>query len=125
MQAGISAPATLTATMALQNAEILAGMCITQLVNPGTPICYGGICHAFDMRTTQIIFGGPEQAVFGVGIPPNLSTEEVKQCWSELVWEEDLLWAPVTLFLNTSRPRSTESTLSRSSERYSSSFASL
>jgi len=67
-QMGLSAPATLAATMAQENAEILAGVCITQLVRPGMPVCYGGICHAFDMRTTQLIFAGPEQAIFGVAM---------------------------------------------------------
>jgi len=37
-------------------------------VRPGMPVCYGGICHAFDMRTTQMIFSGPEQAIFGVAM---------------------------------------------------------
>ena len=67
-QMGLSAPATLAATMAQENAEILAGICITQLIRPGLPVCYGGICHAFDMRTTQLIFAGPEQAIFGVAM---------------------------------------------------------
>lgn len=67
-QMGLSAPATIAGTMAQENAEILAGICITQLVKPGTPVCYGGICHAFDMRSTQVIFGGPEQAIFGVAM---------------------------------------------------------
>lgn len=67
-QMGLSAPATVAGTMALENAEILAGVCITQLIRPGTPVCYGGIPHAFDMRTTQMIFAGPEQAIFGVGM---------------------------------------------------------
>lgn len=67
-QMGVSAPATLAGTMALENAEILAGLCVTQLIKPGLPVCYGGICHAFDMRTTQMIFGGPEQAIFGVAM---------------------------------------------------------
>ncbi len=67
-QTGISAPGTLAATAAQENAEILAGVCITQLIREGMPVCYGGICHAFDMRTTQMIFGGPEQALFGVAM---------------------------------------------------------
>jgi trimethylamine--corrinoid protein Co-methyltransferase len=67
-QMGLSAPATVAGTLAQENAEILAGVCITQLVRPGMPICYGGICHAFDMRTTQMIFAGPEQALFGVAM---------------------------------------------------------
>ena len=67
-QMGLSAPATIAGTLAQENAEILAGICITQLIRPGMPICYGGICHAFDMATTQLIFSGPEQAIFGVAM---------------------------------------------------------
>lgn len=67
-QMGLSAPSTIAGTMAQENAEILAGICITQLIRPGMPVCYGGICHAFDMRTTQLIFSGPEQAIFGVAM---------------------------------------------------------
>jgi trimethylamine--corrinoid protein Co-methyltransferase len=67
-QMGLSAPATIAGTLAQENAEILAGICITQLIRPGLPVMYGGICHAFDMTTTQLIFGGPEQAIFGVAM---------------------------------------------------------
>ena len=67
-QMGMSAPMTLAGTMAQENAEILAGICITQLIKEGIPICYGGICHAFDMRTVQTIFSGPEQAIFGIAM---------------------------------------------------------
>lgn len=67
-QVGVSAVGTLAGTIAQQNAEILAGVCIVQLVRAGTPVCYGGIPHAFDMRTTQVIFGGPEQALMAVGL---------------------------------------------------------
>ncbi len=67
-QMGISAPATIAGTIAQENAEILAAICITQLIREGMPVCYGGICHAFDMRDTQIIFGGPEQAIFSVAM---------------------------------------------------------
>ena len=67
-QMGLSAPGTVAGTLAVQSAEILAGVCITQLIRPGMPVCYGGICHAFDMRTTQMVFSGPEQAIFGVAM---------------------------------------------------------
>jgi len=67
-QMGVTAPVTLAGTMAQENAEILAGICITQLIKEGIPICYGGICHAFDMKTMQIIFSGPEQAIFNVAM---------------------------------------------------------
>ena len=62
-QMGATAPGTLAGTLAQENAEILAGICITQLIKAGTPVCYGGIPHAFDMRTTQLIFAGPEQVL--------------------------------------------------------------
>ncbi len=67
-QMGLSAPATVAGTIAQESAEILAGVVITQIVLPGMPVVYGGICHAFDMSTTQMIFCGPEQAIFGVAM---------------------------------------------------------
>jgi trimethylamine---corrinoid protein Co-methyltransferase len=67
-QMGLSAPCSIPATLAQENAEILAGICVVQAISPGACVCYGGICHAFDMRTTQMIFGGPEQVIFGVAM---------------------------------------------------------
>jgi len=67
-QMGVSSPATIVGTLTQENAEILAAVCITQLIKEGIPVCYGGICHAFDMKTAQIIFGGPEQAIFSVSM---------------------------------------------------------
>ena len=67
-QVGATAPGTLAGTLAQENAEILAGLCITQLIKPGLPVCYGGIPHAFDMRSTQMIFAGPEQALMAVAM---------------------------------------------------------
>jgi trimethylamine--corrinoid protein Co-methyltransferase len=67
-QVGATAPGTLAGTLAQENAEILAGVCITQLIRPGLAVCYGGIPHAFDMRTTQLVFAGPEQALMAVAM---------------------------------------------------------
>jgi trimethylamine--corrinoid protein Co-methyltransferase len=67
-QVGATGPGTLAGTLVQENAEILAGLCIVQTIKPGTPICYGGIPHAFDMRTTQLIFSGPEQALMAVAM---------------------------------------------------------
>ena len=67
-QVGASGPGTLAGTLALEHAEILAGICITQLIQPGLPVVYGGIPHAFDMRSTQMIFAGPEQALMAVAM---------------------------------------------------------
>ena len=67
-QAGLSAPVTLAGTLAQETAEILAGICIVQLIGPGTPVCFGGIPHAFDMKSTQMIFSGPEQGLMAVAM---------------------------------------------------------
>jgi len=67
-QVGATGPGTLAGTLAQENAEILAGICVVQLIRPGTPVCYGGIPHAFDMRTTQLIFAGPEQGLMAVAM---------------------------------------------------------
>ncbi|MBN1292115.1 MAG: trimethylamine methyltransferase family protein [Candidatus Latescibacteria bacterium] len=67
-QVGMSAPGTLAGTIAQETAEILAGICVTQLIHPGTPVCFGGIPHAFDMRTTQMIFAGPEQGLMAIAM---------------------------------------------------------
>ena len=67
-QTGMSAPGTLAGTCAQETAEILAGVCVTQLIRAGTPVCFGGIPHAFDMRTTQLIFAGPEQGLMAVAM---------------------------------------------------------
>ncbi len=67
-QVGATAPGTLAGTLAQENAEILAGITLVQLIRAGTPVGYGGIPHAFDMRTTQLIFGGPEQALMSLAM---------------------------------------------------------
>ena len=67
-QIGCTAPGTLAGTLAQENAEILAGLCLVQLIRPGTPVCFGGIPHAFNMRASQIVFGGPEQLLMAVAM---------------------------------------------------------
>ena len=63
-----TAPGTLAGTLAQENAEILAGVVITQLLGPGTPVLYGGIPHLMDPRTSICSFGSPEQALMAVGM---------------------------------------------------------
>jgi len=67
MTAG-TAPGTLAATLAQENAEILAGIVIAQLLAPGTPIMYGGIPHIMDPRTGICSFGAPEQGLMAVAM---------------------------------------------------------
>ncbi len=58
--AGAMAPATLAGALAQQNAEALAGIAFTQMVNPGAPAVYGGFTSNVDMRTGSPAFGTPE-----------------------------------------------------------------
>ena len=63
-----TAPGTLAGTLAQENAEILAGLVVAQLLAPGTPIQYGGIPHIMDPRTSICSFGSPEQALMAVAM---------------------------------------------------------
>jgi len=63
-----TAPGTLAGTLAQENAEILAGIVIAQLLAPGTAITYGGIPHIMDPRTGICSFGSPEQGVMAVAM---------------------------------------------------------
>lgn len=56
-----TAPATLAGTLAQENAEILAAVVISQLLQPGIPVMYGGIPHIMDPATGICSFGSPEQ----------------------------------------------------------------
>ncbi len=67
-QAGATAPVTLAGTLAQENAEVLAGITIAQVIQPGCPVCYGGIPHVMDMREMLISFGSPEQGIMATAM---------------------------------------------------------
>ncbi len=58
--AGASGPVELAGILAMQNAEILAGLILAQLVRPGAPIIYGSTSSPMDMRTGGLSIGAPE-----------------------------------------------------------------
>jgi len=60
IMAGGSGPVTLDGVLALQNAEILAGITLAQLVKPGVPVVYGSTSSAMDMKTGALSIGAPE-----------------------------------------------------------------
>jgi len=63
--AGVSGPMTLAGSAAVGNAEILAGIVINQLLEPGRPCIYNlGLAHVMDMKTAIAVTGGPENALF-------------------------------------------------------------
>ncbi len=57
--AGISSPVDPMGTVVLQNAEILAGLVLAQLINEGTPVIYSPASAVPDMRTAGYITGSP------------------------------------------------------------------
>ena len=58
--AGAMAPATLGGALVLQNAEVLAGVVLTQLVRKGSPVMYGSFTSNVDLRSGSPAFGTPE-----------------------------------------------------------------
>jgi trimethylamine--corrinoid protein Co-methyltransferase len=63
VMAGSTGPITLAGVLAQQNAEILAGVTLTQLISPGTPVVYGSTSTNIDMKTGALAIGGPELAM--------------------------------------------------------------
>ncbi len=58
--AGSTGPITLAGVLVHQNAELLAGIVLAQLVSPGTPVVYGSTSTNLDMKTGGLAIGGPE-----------------------------------------------------------------
>jgi trimethylamine--corrinoid protein Co-methyltransferase len=61
--AGTTGPVTLAGTIAVGNAEALAGIAVTQMIREGTPVIYGFQTTTSDMRTGNIAIGSPECAL--------------------------------------------------------------
>ena len=61
---GASGPITIPGVLALQNAEILTGITLAQLVRPGAPVIYGSTSSAMDLRTGGLSCGAPELSMF-------------------------------------------------------------
>ena len=57
---GAMAPVTIGGALVLQNAEALAGIAFSQMVNPGAPAMYGGFTSNVDMKSGSPAFGTPE-----------------------------------------------------------------
>ena len=57
---GFLAPVTLVGTLVQHTAETLSGVVISQLVNPGTPLLYGGSPAIFDFRHETTPMGAVE-----------------------------------------------------------------
>jgi trimethylamine--corrinoid protein Co-methyltransferase len=61
--AGATSPVTMEGTLVVQNAEILGGIVLAQLVREGTPVVFSGSSSATAMRYGTLSIGAPEMAV--------------------------------------------------------------
>lgn len=65
--AGAMAPITVAGALALQHAEALFCIALTQLANPGAPVSYGGFSSNVDMKSGSPAFGTPEHMKLQIG----------------------------------------------------------
>jgi len=58
--AGSTGPVTLAGVLAMQTAELLAGIVLTQWISPGMPVVFGSTSTNIDMKTGALCIGSPE-----------------------------------------------------------------
>jgi trimethylamine--corrinoid protein Co-methyltransferase len=66
--AGSTAPVTLAGLLAQINAEMLAGLVLTQIVHPGCPVVLGPIPATADLRTGKYLGGSVEFGICNAAI---------------------------------------------------------
>jgi trimethylamine--corrinoid protein Co-methyltransferase len=66
--AGGSAPVTLAGTLVTHNAEVLAGLTLSQLTRPGAAVVYGSSTTAMDLRLASASVGSPECGLINAAV---------------------------------------------------------
>jgi len=103
---GAMCPITIAGALAQQNAEALGVIALSQIVNPGTPMAYGGFTSNADMRSGAPAFGTPEytRAAWASGqlarrynLPFRSSNTNASNCVdAQAAWESQMsLWGAV------------------------------
>ncbi|MEO1689237.1 MAG: trimethylamine methyltransferase family protein, partial [Pseudomonadota bacterium] len=64
---GAMAPVTVAGALTLSHAEALAAITLTQLAQPGAPVCYGAFASSVDMKSGAPAFGTPEHVKANLG----------------------------------------------------------
>ncbi|MBC2717690.1 MAG: trimethylamine methyltransferase [Desulfobacteraceae bacterium] len=64
---GATAPITLAGNLVVLNVDTLAGIMLTQLVNPGTPVLYGCVSSITDLRSMKYLAGAVEMGLLNAG----------------------------------------------------------
>jgi trimethylamine---corrinoid protein Co-methyltransferase len=65
---GLTSPVTMAGNLALAHAEQLSGIVLTQLINPGSPVVYGGCPGVIDMRKGTFSPGSIERQILNAAI---------------------------------------------------------
>ncbi len=66
--AGGSSPVSLAGTMVTHNAEVLAGITLSQLAERGAPVIYGSSTTAMDLRLAAASVGSPEISLISAAV---------------------------------------------------------
>jgi len=65
---GGTGPVTMGGALVQHNAEVLAGLALTQLARPGSPFVYGCVSAPMDLRNAEISHGNYETALFNAAV---------------------------------------------------------
>lgn len=65
---GATAPIPLAGTLVVHNAEVLGGIVLAQMTNPGTPVMYGSSTTTFNMKTITATVGAPEMGMISAAV---------------------------------------------------------
>lgn len=68
IMAGATSPVTMAGAIAQANAEIIAGLVIHQLKNPGAPFIFGAGMSPMDMQSMQPTYSSPEAMITQAGL---------------------------------------------------------
>jgi trimethylamine--corrinoid protein Co-methyltransferase len=78
--AGASSPISLSGALVTHNAEVLAGIVLSQATNPGAPVMYGSSTTTFDMTYATAPVGAPELALISAAVA-EMSDYYYLPCW--------------------------------------------
>ena len=67
-QTGVTGPVTIPGSLVVNNAETLAGIVISQVASPGSPVGYSTASSNFDMLTSRWLAGSPEAGMIWAAI---------------------------------------------------------
>ena len=65
---GLTSPVTMAGNLALTHAEQMAGIALCQMINPGTPVIYGGCPGVIDLRSLAFCPGSIERTILNTAI---------------------------------------------------------